>query len=74
MLNSKLIHSHAMEVLTEILNLGYNLFGPLLVILLDEIPLLLIIELFNQTTVLNVSQHLKVGLTLNRLIIPNPPE
>ena len=34
-----------MEMLTEVLNLGYNLFGPLLVILLDEVPLILIIKL-----------------------------
>ena len=51
-------------MLTEVLNLGYNLFGPLIVILLDEVPLLLIIKLFDKSAILNILQHLEIGLTL----------
>ena len=47
-----------MEKLTEILKFGENCGVPLLVILLNEIRLPLVIELLNETTKLDVLQHL----------------
>jgi hypothetical protein len=46
------------EKLTEILKLGENCSVPLLIILLDEIRLPLVVELFDETTKLDVLQHL----------------
>ena len=63
-----------MEKLTEVLELRDDRLVPLLIILLNEVPLPLVIELLHQTTVPNVLQHLKVGLALHLLIIPNTIE
>ena len=63
-----------MQVLTKVLELGQDLPVPRLVILLDEVPLPLVIELLNQPTIFDVLQHLKVCLTLHILIVPHPVE
>src|SRR6056300_568157 len=63
-----------MEKFTKVLKLGDNIILPLLIILLDEVPLPLIIELLYKTTILDVPQHLKVRLTLHLLIVPHTIE
>src|SRR6056300_703552 len=63
-----------MKQLTEVLELGEDLALPLLVILLDEVPLPLIIELLHETTILDIPQHLEVCLTLYLLVIPHAIE
>src|SRR6056300_1115982 len=63
-----------MKQLTEVLKLGEDLTLPLFIILLDEVPPPLIIELLYKTTILDVPQHLKVRLTLHFLIVPHPIE
>ena len=63
-----------MEKLTEVLELRDDLNIPLLIILLDEVPLSLTIVVLHETTVLDILQHLKVGLTLYLLIIPHTIE
>lgn len=65
---------HAMQVLTKVLELRHDLPIPRLVVFLNEVCLPLLVELFNQSTVLDILHHLKVGLTLNILIVPNPVE
>ena len=65
---------HAMQVLTKVLELGGDLLVPHLVILLDEVGLPFVIELLNQSTVLDVLQHLKVRLTLHIFVVPHPVE
>src|SRR5210317_769702 len=63
-----------MKQLTEVLELGDNLFLPLLIILLDEVPPPLVVELLHETTILDVPQHLEVRLTLHFLVVPHTVE
>src|SRR6056300_1854164 len=63
-----------MKQLTEVLELGDNLLLPLLIILLDEVPPPLVVELLHKTTILDVPQHLKVRLTLHLLVVPHTIE
>lgn len=61
-----------MEMLAEVLKLGSNLIVPHFIILFNQIGLPLNIKLLNQTTEFDIPKHLKVGLTLNVLIVPHP--
>ena len=63
-----------MKQLTEVLKLGEDLTLPLFIIILDEVPPPLIIELLYKTTILDVPQHLEVRLTLYLLIVPHTIE
>src|SRR6056300_462762 len=65
---------HTMEKFTKVLKLGDNLILPLLIVLLDEVPLPIIVELLHKTTILNVPQHLEVRLALHLLVIPHTIE
>ena len=63
-----------MEKLTEVFELRDDHPFPLLIILLNEVPLSLTVIVLHQTTVPNVLQHMKVGLTLNLLVVPHTIE
>ena len=63
-----------MKQLTEVLELRKDLIFPFLIVLLDEVPPPLIVELLNETTILDVPQHLKICLTLYLLIVPHAIE
>ena len=63
-----------MEKFTKVLKFGDNVILPLLIILLDEVPPPLIIELLYKTTILDVPQHLKIRLTLYLLVVPHTVE
>src|SRR6056300_1067092 len=65
---------HTMEKFTKVLKLGDNLILPLLIVLLDEVPLPIIVELLHQSTILDVPQHLEVRLALHLLVIPHTIE
>src|SRR5210317_1868411 len=63
-----------MKQLTEVLELRKDLIFPFLIILLDEVPPPLIVELLHETTILDVPQHLKIRLTLHFLVVPHTVE
>ena len=63
-----------MEKFTKVLKFGDNVIPPLLIILLDEVPLPLIVELLHEATILDVPQHMKVCLTLHLLVVPHTIE
>ena len=63
-----------MKQLTEVLELRKDLIFPFLIVLLDEVPPPLIVELLHETTILDVPQHLEVRLALHLLVIPHTIE
>ena len=63
-----------MKVLTKVAQFGQDHLVPRLVVLLDEIPLLVCIELLNQPAKPDIFEHLEIRLTLNIFIIPDSVE
>jgi len=49
-----LFAQHTMEMFTEILEFGYHLLGPKLIIFLDKIPLPNLVKLLDETAKLHI--------------------